>query len=114
MGQPALRGLGDIGGAGHIFAVGDQTTEKDPMGVDDENLGSDAEMSGGVVQGDVAGGDPGPETKSRRAVGIIVFASAHLPINCPADAAYTLYSISVASTLTITSDLSVNRAAHAR
>lgn len=51
------------------LAAGDHTSETDPMGADDENFGSDADMQGGVVQSDAAAGDPGTETKSRRAVG---------------------------------------------
>lgn len=94
------------------------------MGVDDENLGSDAEMSGGVVQSDVAGGDPGPETKSRRAVGVcwitrVCTCVPHRFCPCPltkhpANALYTLYSIEIASRLTTISARSVNHAAHAR
>lgn len=73
------------------------------MGMDDENLGSDADMSGGVVQSDVAAGDPGPETKSRRAVGNYLIAYMgtgvpsrfrHCPLyNCPADAMHTFHSL---------------------
>jgi hypothetical protein len=74
------------------------------MGVDDENLGSDADMSGGVGQSDVAAGDPGPESKSRRAVGnyLITYMGTWVPSRfcqcplnkCPADAMHTFHSIS--------------------
>jgi hypothetical protein len=39
------------------------------MSMEDENLDSDADMSGGVGQSDVAAGGSGPEAKPRRAVG---------------------------------------------
>lgn len=46
------------------------------MGVENDNLGADADMQGGVAQGDVAAEDPGHETR-KRAVGISLFDYIH-------------------------------------
>lgn len=43
------------------------------MGVENNNFDGDADMQGGVVQSDAAAEDPGPETKSRRAVSLFYF-----------------------------------------